>query len=143
MKNASEIMYKIGKIINIIMIPLSVLFLIIGIAVIASTQVSDTMPSAEADKIAAASTLIGYGIVFLITSILSIIICPMKHKEIENGSKEVAPRVFIIVFGAIAENIFYVLAGIFSLVARSQELNSTPSDTITESSTDSDTNTNE
>lgn len=137
MKNASETMYKIGKIINIIMIPVSVLLLVIGIIGIAvgATQAASSSGQAEPEGLAiaaAASTCIGWGFYFLITSILSIIICPKKHKEIENGSNEVAPRVFLIVFGAIADNIFYVLSGIFSLVARSQELNSNSSNTSSE-----------
>lgn len=132
MKNASEIMYKIGKIINIIMIPVSVLLLVIGAVLIATTPVSDQMTPEELQKIASASTCIGYGVYFLIVSVLSIIICPKKHKEIANGSTEIAPRVFLIVFGAIADNIFYVLAGIFGLVARSQELNSNSSNTSSE-----------
>ncbi|MBQ7642162.1 MAG: hypothetical protein IJS83_06800 [Acholeplasmatales bacterium] len=132
MKNASEIMYKIGKIINIIMIPVSVLLIVIGAVLIATTPVSTEMTPEELQKIASASTCIGYGVYFLITSVLSIIICPKKHKEIANGNMEIAPRVFLIVFGAIADNIFYVLAGIFSLVARSQELNSNSSNTSSE-----------
>lgn len=132
MKNASEIMYKIGKIINIIMIPVSVLLLVIGAVLIATTPVSTEMTPEETQKIASASTCIGYGIYFLIVSVLSIIICPKKHKEIANGNMEIAPRVFLIVFGAIADNIFYVLAGIFGLVARSQELNSNSSNTSSE-----------
>ena len=132
MKNASEIMYKIGKIINIIMIPVSVLLLVIGAALIATTPVSTEMTPEQLQQIATGSSSIGYGVYFLITSVLSIIICPMKHKEIANGSTEIAPRVFLIVFGAIADNIFYVLAGIFGLVARSQELNSNSSNTSSE-----------
>ena len=72
MKNASEIMYKIGKIINIIMIPVSVLLLVIGAVLIATTPVSTEMTPEELQKIASASTCIGYGVYFLITSVLSI-----------------------------------------------------------------------
>lgn len=132
MKNASEIMYKIGKIINIVMIPVSVLLLVVGAVLIATTPVSGQMTPEEVEKISSASTCIGYGVYFLITSVLSIIICPKKHKEIANGSMEIAPRVFLIVFGVIAGNTFYVLAGIFGLVARSQELNSNSSNTSSE-----------
>ena len=137
MKNASEIMYKIGKIINSIMIPVSILLIVLGVIgfVAGATQAASSSGQAEPEGLAAAaaaSTCVGYGVYFLIVSVLSIIICPMKHKEIANGSTEIAPRVFLIVFGAIADNIFYVLAGIFGLVARSQELNSNSSNTSSE-----------
>ena len=114
------------------MIPVSVLLLVIGAVLIATTPVSNQATPEELQQIATGSSCIGYGVWFLITSVLSIIICPIKHKEIANGSMEIAPRVFLIVFGAIAENIFYVLAGIFGLVARSQELNSNSSNTSSE-----------
>ncbi len=141
MKNAAQIMYKIAKIFNIIAIPASALILIIGIAVTATTPVSNNMTPEELATLASATTCIMWGIYLLITSILSIIICPKKQKEIENGSNEITPRVFLIVFGAISDNIFYILSGIFSLVARSQEANSSNSNS--DSNTESNTDTNE
>ena len=130
MKNASEIMYKIGRIINIIVIPLSAFLLVLGIILAAAGTVGAGSANTEEQQAAIAmaasgGSLIGYGIVLLVTSILSLVICTKKKTEIDNGSNEIAPRVFLIVFGAIAENVFYVLAGIFSLVARSQEMNNT------------------
>ena len=129
MKNASETMFKIGKIINIILIPVAALLLIVGVVFsVVSALAAEAGTASQEDIILVASasgTLIGYGVVLLVTSILSLVICTKKKAEIDGGSNEVAPRVFIIVFGAIAENVFYVLAGIFSLVARSQEMNNT------------------
>jgi len=140
MKNAAQIMYKIGRIINIVAIPLSALILVIGIILFATTNKLNPT-SEELATIATATSSIFWGIFLLITSILSIIICPKKQKEIENGSNEVAPRVFLIVFGALSDNIFYILSGIFSLIARSQEANSSNSNT--DSNTESNTDTNE
>lgn len=131
MKNASEIMYKIGKIINIVLIPLSAFLIILGVilgamgAVTASSSTDLTQEEIQA-AIALSSSGISMAVVFffiLIFEIVSLIVCTKKKQEIDNGSDEVAPRVFLIVFGVIADNIFYVLAGIFSLVARSQEQN--------------------
>lgn len=128
MKNASEIMYKVGKIINIILIPLSALMLIIGFIALgvagmgAATGEGEIAP-AVASLAASSGFLIGYGIVLLVVSIVSLIICSKKHANIATGSNEVSDRVFLIVFGVVGDNIFYILAGIFSLVARSQEAN--------------------
>ena len=130
MKNASEIMYKIGRIINIIVIPLSAFLLVLGIILAAAGTVGAGSANTEEQQAAIAmaasgGSLIGYGSFLLVTSILSLVICTKKKAEIDNGSNEIAPRVLLIVFGAIAENVFYILAGIFSLVARSQEMNNT------------------
>ena len=128
MKNASEIMYKIGKIINIILIPLSALMLIIGfvalgVAGLGAASGEESAAPAVASLAASSGFLIGYGIVLLVVSIVSLIICSKKHANIATGSNEVSDRVFLIVFGVVGDNIFYILAGIFSLVARSQEAN--------------------
>lgn len=126
MKNASQIMYKIGKIINIIVIPLSALLVIIGIVGV----VLGAIGSAAAEEgasfaafAAASGAYIGMGIFLLVFSIVSLIICSKKWANIEAGSDEVADRVFLIVFGVLSDNIFYILCGIFSLVARSQDSN--------------------
>ena len=128
MKNASQIMYKIGKIINIILIPLSALLVIIGIVGVVlgaiGSAVAEEGASASLAAFAAASgAYIGLGIFLLVFSIVSLIVCSKKWANIEAGSDEVADRVFLIVFGVLSDNIFYILCGIFSLVARSQESN--------------------
>ena len=128
MKNASEIMYKVGKIINIILIPLCALMLVIGIialgvAGMGAATGGEEAASAVASLAASSGFLIGYGIVLLVISIVSLIVCSKKHANIAAGSNEVSDRVFLIVFGVVGDNIFYILAGIFSLVARSQEQN--------------------
>ena len=86
MKNASEIMYKIGKIINIIMIPVSIILIVLGAIgfVVGATQAASSSGQAEPEGLAAAaaaSSCIGYGVYFLITSVLSIIICPIYAKK--------------------------------------------------------------
>jgi hypothetical protein len=126
MKNASRTMMKIGRIFNIIFIPLfallAVILMIVGLAGI----VAGTVDSNQ-DAVAAGVTSVAYAVFFIfavIFNIVALIICTKKNNEIEAGNNEVAPRVFIIVFGALSDNPFYILAGIFSLVARSQEANS-------------------
>ena len=126
MKNASRTMMKIGRIVNIVFIPLfallAVILMIVGIVGVAAAIVEE-----NAEALAAAYTSIAYAVFFVfavIFNVVALIICTKKNNEIEAGSNEVAPRVFLIVFGALSDNPFYILAGIFSLVARSQEANS-------------------
>ena len=135
MKNAENIMFRIGKIVNIVLIPLSAILMVIGlIALIVGGVALDTAiaagdAQAQIDAqvtIASGSSCLVWGIYTLIFSIVSLVVCKNKRREIENGSDEVAPRVFLIVFGAIGENPFYVLSGIFSLVARNQEHQNPP-----------------
>ena len=65
---------------------------------------------------------LGTGIYFLVTSILCLVFVSKAQKELEDESKEnKTPFIITIVFGAIADNVFYVLAGIFGLIAESQQ----------------------
>ena len=127
MKNASNTMFKIGRIFNIIAIPVSIILIVVGIILTVVGTEGTATASNESDEVLAVASLsngIALAFVFvfiLIFSIISLVICKNKKDEIDQGSNEVAPRVVLIVFGAISDNIFYTLAGIFSLVARSQE----------------------
>lgn len=143
MKNTSNIMYKIGKILNIIALPVLVIVMIAGTFLLvygglslaagaienssSSTASSSISFSDKLDEETAAVFLL-YGIYMLVLGfglivfeIVALVVCTKKHNLIKTGNTEPSPRVFLIVFGALSENIFYILAGIFSLVARSQE----------------------
>ena len=113
MKNASKTMYRIGNIFTYIFIGLGALLFIIGlICVIAG----------DAAVNAAGGSCLGTGIYFLVTSILCLVFVSKAQKELEDESKEnKTPFIITIVFGAIADNVFYVLAGIFGLIAESQQ----------------------
>lgn len=142
MKKASKIMFSIGRIFNIIAIPLSVIFMFIGGMLLVTFIISVFGPGPDSVYGDSAfeptdseiiSCIFGFVLIFvslflLIFSIISLIVCSKKHSQIESGSKETAPRIFLIVFGFLGDNIFYILSGIFSLVARSQE----PSDIVIE-----------
>ena len=64
MKNAAQIMYKIGRIINIVLIPLSALILVIGIILFATTNKLNPT-SEELATIATATSSIFWGIFFI------------------------------------------------------------------------------
>ena len=145
MKNTSNIMYKIGKIFNIIALPVLVIVMIAGTFLLvygglslaagaienssSSTASSSISFSDKLDEETAAVFLLngiymlvlGFGLI--VFEIVALVVCTKKHNLIKAGNNEPSPRVFLIVFGALSENIFYILAGIFSLVARSQEGN--------------------
>ena len=131
MKNASKTMFKVGRIINIILIPLCAIAFILGfilvvIAIaggIAASEAGGEGAEAAAGLMAYGFICIFYGIFLLAMEIITLIVCSKKNAQIENGSNETSPRIFLIVFGAVSDNVFYILSGIFSLIARSQESN--------------------
>lgn len=118
MKNASKTMFNIGNIFNIVLIALGALLVLIGIICFAAGG-----PEAAAP----AGYCIGWGIYFLVTSILCLVFVGKAKKELEDESrKDNKPFIITIIFGAISDNVFYVLAGIFGLIAEGQQGSAQP-----------------
>ena len=119
MKNASSTMYRIGNIFTIIELVLGPLFFVIGLILSIIGAVQDPVNQALLNS---GSTMIGWGVYFIIVSILCLVFVSKAQRELRNrDSRNPTPFILTIVFGAIAQNVFYVLAGIFGLIADSQQ----------------------
>ena len=121
MKNAVNVMYVIGKIVNIFSIIFCPIMFIIG-ALLGFSQDSPNEGNLELATIG--SCMLFISIPLLIFSIVSLVVCRNRKRLIDQGTKSTSPGIVLIVFGILADNIFYFLAGIFALVLRSQQLNS-------------------
>ena len=119
MKKASETMFLLGKIVNIIAIIILGIFIAIGSFVLASQFAKGR----GAMLFIAGVIILIIGLIILCIPIVLLIICSKQNKKIVEGSMETGPRVALIIIGVLTDNIFYILSGIFSLVARNQELN--------------------
>lgn len=121
MQNASNTMYRIGRIFTIIELVLGPILFIIGLIAVIAGSVQD--PS-DAALISSGSTCIGWAVYFIIVAILQLIFVSKAQKELANReSRNPTPFILTIVFGAIGNNVFYVLAGIFGLIADGQQGN--------------------
>ena len=120
MKDASRRMYNIGNIVNIISLALFPLLFLVAILLLIIGGVGD-YPSA----VDAGWKLFGYSIYWTIIAILCFIFVGKAKKELQDeSSKNFAPYIITIVFGALSWfNVFYVLAGIFGIIAESQQGN--------------------
>ena len=129
MKNASKTMFNIGHIVTIIYLILGALLAIIGIIVciVGGVGLAAAAGDAEAEAAAAAAvgaggTCIGWGIYFLVTSIVCLVLVKKAKRELADESKSnKKPFIVTIVAGAIASNPFYILGGIFGLIAEGQQ----------------------
>ena len=121
MKNASEKMFRYGNLVNriyfiisLVLAPLGILLMILGV-------VQDPVNQSLVDS---GSKCLGWGIYFLVMTILCFILVFKAQREIPNKEpKNFGPYIVSIVFGVLSENPFYVLAGIFGIIADSKENN--------------------
>lgn len=129
MKKASEIMFKIGNIFTIIYLVLGVILFIVGIvgvvggaAALAAAGGDQTAEAAAAAAIGSGTSCIVLGIYFFFTSLVCLIVVRKAQRELaDESTQNRKPFIVSIVCGAIASNYFYVLAGIFGLIAEGQQ----------------------
>ena len=122
MKTASKIMYTIGRIFNIIAIIACVILIVVGIvAMVAPGKIADA-----SDEIGTAAEAKAMGMSILITGVVLFVvytvICAIAghaKKALNNNKTENAPHILMIIIGIFGD-IFYLLGGIFGLVAEHQ-----------------------
>lgn len=122
MKLAAKIMYIIGRISNIIYLVFAICMLVIGIISAAGGAlgaVADAEKEAEAylAAIGGGVGLITAGVIFFVITLVVLILSKKGINALNNNTTENAPHIVMIVIGAIGQNIFYILGGIFALVA--------------------------
>ena len=119
MKNTSNTMYNIGRIFTIVELVLGPILFLIGLICVIVGYVVDPQ---DAPLISSGGSLIGWGIYFIVVSILALVFVGKAKRELaDEQTKNPSPFIVTIVFGAIASNPFYVIAGIFGLVAENQQ----------------------
>ena len=121
MKNASKIMYKIGKIFNIIeLVGFAIWFVVAFILMF----VAIAAPVETEEKAIAIGSAVGSWItacIFVACAVVALILATKAINAIGDGQVNRKPHIICIVMGAISENPLYVLGGIFGLIAESQE----------------------
>ena len=119
MRNASSTMYRIGRIFTIVELILGPIFFIIGLIFAIVGGIKDPT---DAVMISNGSSMIGWGIYLVVVAILCLVFVGKALRELANrNDRNPTPFILTIVFGAIANNVFYVLAGIFGLIADGQD----------------------
>ena len=116
MRNARDLMIKIGKIVNIILLCLGGLLLILGIVGFVLAAADSNVALADS----AGSTL-GYGIYLIIANVIALIVINSAEKIIFNGQDNVIKGgVIEIILGVISNNPLYIIAGIFSIILKDE-----------------------
>ncbi len=129
MKTASKVMYTIGRIFNIIALIIALLILILGIVCASSSDFQQKLIEASED-VADLTAAKAYGITLIIVGAIMMVIysvlCALAShasKALNNSKKENAPHIIMIIIGVFGD-IFYLLGGIFGLIAENSSDNS-------------------
>lgn len=112
MEKASKVMYKIANIFNWIELVCGIILIVVGILMVSGAVAADSASSAGIAG--GGAGVMGVGIWMLIVSIVMVVMTRVAYAK---GSSK-GWDIFFLVFGIVAENVFYVLGGIFGLVAR-------------------------
>lgn len=126
MKNASRILYKIGKVFSIIAIVCCVLMLVFCVFGIAMKDEVYQKLVEQGTEIASVEEMLVYLIVFMAAMAISIVIEAIRIKFVGQAisaldTAEKKPHIVLLVLSVIADtSIFYLLASIFGLVIASQ-----------------------
>lgn len=120
MKNASETMYRIGRIFNFILLGIYAILIVVNLV---SMIVGLTDSNRSAQVSSAVSGLITNIILIALTVVL-LFLAKKAMTDIEADGTNQTPHILMIVFGVLTGDVFYLLGGIFGLVAISQANNS-------------------
>ena len=120
MKNASERMFRYGNIVNIVYFVLAIILLVIAPIALVVGFVGE-----DGEAVSSGWECLFSGAHLLVATILCrIYVINRAEKEANySGNASNSPFIMSIVFGAISGNPFYILAGIFGLVAQGQARN--------------------
>ncbi|MBR6071475.1 MAG: hypothetical protein IKP77_01415 [Acholeplasmatales bacterium] len=126
MKDASRIMYTIGKVFSVIEIVISSIMLLAGILCrVFSVEIYNEQKgrSFTLDDVKALSTsLIVIASISLIIVFIVLILANNAQKKLKNNKKDIAPHIIMIVIGVFGD-IFYLLGGVFGIVAENEDNN--------------------
>ena len=114
MRDASKTMYKIGRIFSYVLLGIAALVIVIQTILLIVDAVQGNNVLDNIGSIVGTSIWLGLVIVLIILATKSI-------KDIESDEKNNSPHIIMIVMGAITGDVFYLLGGIFGLVAIGQE----------------------
>lgn len=117
MRNTQKTLYKIGSIINWVLLGIFALVILINIILLIVDAVNDRY---IADNI---SAIVTYSIFLALLVVLLILVKKFEEDALKAPTNALAPVILLMVFGVLSWNILYTVGGVFGIIAASQESN--------------------
>ena len=126
MKSASKLLYAIGFVFNIIGLVIIALFITLcgvalGSAEIVAKVAEESQHSVELTQQVLLTFVIVLSVVFVIHFIILFMVANAK-KHLDNKTGKVSPHLVLLLLGILDCNLFYLLGGIFGMVAASDDV---------------------
>ena len=118
MKEASRLMYKIGRIFNFVLFGLYGLWFVLGLVDIIVGAAND-----DAVRVGNGISGIIFSTIYIAATLVALILAKKAMDALSDDKQNKKEHITMIVVGAISNDIFYLLGGIFGLVAESQDAN--------------------
>ncbi|MBQ7579125.1 MAG: hypothetical protein IJT25_01150 [Clostridia bacterium] len=124
MKNATKVMYTIGRVFNVIGIVCSALLLVFSILVMIDSQnVFNQLIADGVTRFSDAKAIYNVGIamlvwacIYLIVEIVIYTLAKKAQKSIAQNSANTTPHIVMLIIGIFGD-IFYLIGGIFGVIA--------------------------
>lgn len=119
MRNTQSVLYKIGRIINWVVLGLWALMALIGLINIIIGAVND-----RSWQVSSGVNNLVTGIIFVaLVIVLIILVGKFEENALKAPVNELTPVILLMVFGFITGNWLYTVGGVFGIIAASQESN--------------------
>ena len=109
-------MYKIGRVFSFVLLGIASILAILHLVLMIIYSIDDTKGNWTSELGSLISTIIWISFIIVVICLASNAI-----NKTESDKADKAPHITMIVFGALSGDVFYVLGGIFGLVAIAQE----------------------
>ena len=119
MKENSKLMYRLGRIFSFVFLGIACGLFVLHMILMIVHIVQEKDFGNDISRMISTS-------IWIVLLIVLICLATRAMVSIENEPKNNSPHIVMIVFGALTGDIFYILGGIFGLVAIGQDNNNDP-----------------
>lgn len=117
MRNTQAILYKIGRIINFVLLGIYALTFLINLIILIVDAVNDRV---WGDNLGAMISMI---VLLVLVVVLLILVGKFEEDAKKAPVNALTPVILLMVFGLVSGNILYTVGGVFGIIGASQENN--------------------
>ncbi|MBO6280867.1 MAG: hypothetical protein J6M95_04770 [Bacilli bacterium] len=127
MKNASKVFYTIGLVLNIIGLVFLALSIVLFAVSLTNQELLQKVATDTSRTVEFVKNVLTLGIIFIsihiVVEIIVLFLVIHAKKNLSLGNGRITTHVLLLILGIFGFNLFYLLGGIFGMVAGSEDAN--------------------